>query len=155
MPKSLDQALDEHVKTVLENNGETIARIKSGLADGSLKAEDGGNDIIAGFEDELAAAREGRMRIEAVNDERLMQGHMEFTAYKAGLGWAGAGLGVGVETDGCGPACVDRRQAHPARYQPLHGQLRHLVVTLKRDRTLAWIPAFAGMTLVGWGAACR
>lgn len=87
---------------MLENNGETIARIKSGLADGSLKAEDGGNDIIAGFEDELAAAREGRMRIQAVNDERLMQGHMDFTAYKAGLGWAGAGLGGGVETDDAG-----------------------------------------------------
>lgn len=100
MPKSLDQALNEHVANVLKNNPDTIARIKTGLADGSLKAEDGWNDLIAGFEDELAAAQHGRMRIQAVHDENLIKGHMEFNVTKSGLGWAGSG--VGVETDDAG-----------------------------------------------------
>lgn len=94
MPKSLDQALADHKKTVIEAYPDEISRMRSGLASGSLKAEDGWNDIIASREAELAAAMQGTMRIQGVNDPGLIQTKNEFTVARDANGWSARGMTV-------------------------------------------------------------
>lgn len=91
-PKSLEEALSDHVKVVLESHPESIARMQAGLASGTLKAEDGWNDIIAGYQAELSAAQEGRMQIHAIDDPKLVSSTHEFSARFDGIGWSGRGV---------------------------------------------------------------
>lgn len=90
MPKGLDDALARRVSTILESYPESIARMKQGVADGSLK-EETWPTIIAGYEEQLAAAREGRMRISAETDPRLVQGRSDFTMQRDAIGFSGSG----------------------------------------------------------------
>lgn len=95
MPKTLDQALSDHVNSILEGYPEDIERMKNGLASGALKAEDGWEGIIAQREAELAAAREGKMQIHAVDDPSLVQTTNEFSVSRgASFGWSGRGITV-------------------------------------------------------------
>ncbi|MBP2232295.1 hypothetical protein J2847_005620 [Azospirillum agricola] len=94
MPKTLDQALADHRKVVLEAYPDEIGRMKSGLASGALKAEDGWNEIISSREAELAAAKQGTMRIQAVNDPNLIQTENEFTVTRDIGGWSARGVTV-------------------------------------------------------------
>ena len=90
MPKSLDDALARRVQVILDSYPESIARMKQGVADGSLR-EESWPDIIAGYEEQLAAAREGRMRIAAETDPRLVQGRSDFTMRRDAIGFSGSG----------------------------------------------------------------
>lgn len=90
-PKSIEEALNSHVAQVLEGYPESIARMKQGVADGTLK-EPNWKDIIAGYEAELAAARDGRMQIHAVDDPKLVSATNEFSARFDGIGWSGRGV---------------------------------------------------------------
>ena len=90
MPKSLDDALARHVQGILDSYPESIARMKQGVADGSLK-EETWPGIIAGYEERLAAAREGRMRISAETDPRLVEGRSDFTMQRDAIGFSGSG----------------------------------------------------------------
>lgn len=94
MPKTMDQALADYKKVVLESYPDDIARMRSGLASGSLKAEDGWKDIIASREAELAAAQQGTMTIHAVNDPSLIQTTNQFTVSRDSNGWSGNGIKV-------------------------------------------------------------
>ncbi|CEJ12860.1 hypothetical protein BN1110_03164 [bacterium YEK0313] len=90
MPKSLDDALARRVQVILDSYPESIARMKQGVADGSLK-EETWPGIIAGYEEQLAAAREGRMTIAAETDPRLVQGRSDFTMRRDAIGFSGNG----------------------------------------------------------------
>ena len=94
MPKTLDQALADRKTLVLEAYPDEIGRMRSGLASGSLKKEDGWEDIIASREAELAAARQGTMKIHGVNDSNLVQSKGEFTVTHDGNGWSARGITV-------------------------------------------------------------
>ncbi|MFC5358794.1 hypothetical protein [Azospirillum himalayense] len=94
MPKTMDQALADRKAVVLEAYPDEINRMRSGLASGSLKKEDGWEDIIASREAELAAARQGTMKIHAVNDSNLVQSRGEFTVARDGNGWSARGITV-------------------------------------------------------------
>lgn len=94
MPKTIEQALSDHVKIVLDSYPESIARMKDGLASGTLPASDGWNDVIANYEAELAAAREGRMQIHAVTDSSTVTATEEFSASGGEFGWSGRGVSV-------------------------------------------------------------
>lgn len=93
-PKSLERALSDHVKLVLDGFPESIARMKDGLATGILKAEDGWPRVIADYEAELDAAQSGRMQIRAVDHSALMQAKYEFSVDHNGFGWSGRGVSV-------------------------------------------------------------
>lgn len=94
MPETLSQALSDHVTTVLETYPDDISRMESGLASGTLKAEDGWEDIIASRKAELAAAQQGTMQIHAVNDPALVRTENEFTVTREGSGWSARGITV-------------------------------------------------------------
>jgi hypothetical protein len=94
MPKTIEQALSDHVKLVLDSYPEAIARMKDGLASGTLPASDGWNDVIANYETELAAAQQGRMQIHAVTDPGLVQEDAQFTVSGGEHGWSGYGESV-------------------------------------------------------------
>ncbi|KAA0683161.1 hypothetical protein [Azospirillum brasilense] len=94
MPKTMDQALADRKKLVLEAYPDEISRMRSGLASGSLKKEDGWEDIIASREAELAAAQQGTMKIHAVNDSNLVQSKSEFTVTHDSNGWSARGITV-------------------------------------------------------------
>ncbi|WP_148219780.1 hypothetical protein [Azospirillum sp. B510] len=94
MPKTLDQALADRKKVVLESYPDDISRMRSGLASGALKKEDGWEDVIAGREAELTAAMQGKMKIHAVNDPALVQSKGEFTVSRNAYGWSGSGMTV-------------------------------------------------------------
>ncbi|WP_063682377.1 hypothetical protein [Bradyrhizobium stylosanthis] len=94
MPKSIEQALSDHVKTVLDSYPESIARMKDGLASGTLPASDGWTDIIANSEAELEAARQGRMQIHAASDSGMVTATEEFSASGGEFGWSGRGVTV-------------------------------------------------------------
>lgn len=100
MPKTLDQALADRKKLVLEAYPDEIGRMRSGLASGSLKKEDGWEDIIASREGELNAARQGTMKIHGVNDPTLVQSKGEFSVARDANGWSARGMTV----NGNGPA---------------------------------------------------
>lgn len=90
-PKSIEDALSTHISQVLEGYPESIARMTEGVANGTLK-EPNWKDIIAGYEAELAAAREGRMQIHAIDDPKLASATNEFGARFDGIGWSGGGV---------------------------------------------------------------
>ncbi|MBK3800639.1 hypothetical protein GAY33_15585 [Azospirillum brasilense] len=94
MPKTMDQALADRKKVVLEAYPDEINRMRSGLASGTLKKEDGWEDIIASREAELTAARQGTMKIHAVNDSNLIQSKGEFTVAHDANGWSARGMTV-------------------------------------------------------------
>lgn len=91
-PKSLEQALSDHVKSVLEGYPESIARMKSELASGKLPASDGWAGIISDYEATLSAAQSGKMQIHAVTDPSLVTEHDEFSVHNDGVGWSGSGV---------------------------------------------------------------
>jgi hypothetical protein len=90
-PKSLDDALASHVKVVVDSYPEMIARMKDGLASGTLPESDGWKDVIAKSEAELEAAQQGRMKITGIDDPSLVQTTNEFTVAFDGIGWSGRG----------------------------------------------------------------
>ncbi|WP_322516678.1 hypothetical protein SR870_03585 [Rhodopseudomonas palustris] len=90
-PKTLDDALSGHVETVLESYPEAIARMKDGLANGTLPESDGWNDVIARYENELSAAQQGKMKITGIDDPGLVQTTNEFSVSSNGIGWSGRG----------------------------------------------------------------
>jgi hypothetical protein len=90
-PKTIDGALADHVKLVLDTYPDNIARMKDGLASGTLPASDGWNDVIANAENELAAAQQGRMKITAIDDPSLVHTTNEFSVSSNGIGWNGRG----------------------------------------------------------------
>ncbi|MCG6207051.1 hypothetical protein LPW26_20595 [Rhodopseudomonas sp. HC1] len=90
-PKTLDGALADHVATVLDTYPDAIARMKDGLANGTLPASDGWNDVIANYENELAAAQQGKMKITGIDDPSLVQTTNEFSISSNGIGWSGRG----------------------------------------------------------------
>ncbi|ABD07920.1 conserved hypothetical protein [Rhodopseudomonas palustris HaA2] len=90
-PKTLDDALAGHVATVLDSYPEAIARMKDGLANGTLPESDGWNDVIARYEDELSAAQQGKMKITAIDDPGLVRTTNEFSVSSNGIGWSGRG----------------------------------------------------------------
>ncbi|QLH71257.1 hypothetical protein [Rhodopseudomonas palustris] len=90
-PKTLDEALANHVKTIVDTYPEMIARMKDGLASGTLPESDGWKDVIAKSEADLEAAQQGRMKITAVDDPKLVQTTNEFTVRFDGIGWSGSG----------------------------------------------------------------
>ncbi|MDX2202752.1 MAG: hypothetical protein NW223_08375 [Hyphomicrobiaceae bacterium] len=92
-PKSIEDALTRHVSQVLEGYPESIARMKEGVANGTLK-EASWPDIIAGYESELAAAQQGRMQVHAVDDPKLVSATNAFTVHNDGVGWSGSGVTV-------------------------------------------------------------
>lgn len=94
MPKTLEQALSDHVNSILETHPDEIDRMKGGLASGTLKAEDGWESIVARYETELAAAQQGKMQIHAVNDPALVQTKNEFTVSRGAVGWSARGITV-------------------------------------------------------------
>lgn len=96
-PKSLEQALADHVKSVIEGYPESIARMKQGVATGQLKVEDGWDRIIADYETELDAARQGKMQIHAVDDPALMRAKEEFTVDHNSFGWSGRGITINAD----------------------------------------------------------
>ena len=88
--RGLDDALARRVKVVPDSYPESIARMKQGVADGSLE-EETWPGIIAGYEEQLAAAREGRMKIAAETDPWLVQGRSDFTMRRDAIGFSGSG----------------------------------------------------------------
>ncbi|MBR9971174.1 hypothetical protein [Magnetospirillum sulfuroxidans] len=94
MPKSLSQALSDHVTSILDTYPDNIARMKDGLASGSLPAEDGWDAIIARDESILAAAQQGKMRIHAVDAPALVQSKWEFSVTADHDGWSASGTSV-------------------------------------------------------------
>lgn len=94
MPKTLEQALSDHVNSILETHPDAIDSMKSGLASNTLKAEDGWEGIIARYETELAAAQQGKIQIHAVNDPALVQTESEFTVSRGAVGWSARGITV-------------------------------------------------------------
>ncbi|BAI76534.1 hypothetical protein AZL_e01890 (plasmid) [Azospirillum sp. B510] len=96
MPKTLDQALADHKKVVLESYPDSISRMRSGLASGTLKKEDGWEDAIAKQEAELTAAMQGKMKIHAVNDPTLVRTTGEVTVSGGDQGWSGNGKSINI-----------------------------------------------------------
>ncbi|MBI5131405.1 MAG: hypothetical protein HZA66_18360 [Rhodopseudomonas palustris] len=90
-PKTLDDALASHVKTVIDSYPDAIARMKDGLASGSLPESDGWKNVIAGYEAELEAAQQGRMTISGIDDPNLVQTTNVFDVRFDGIGWSGSG----------------------------------------------------------------
>lgn len=90
-PKSLDEALANHVKTVVDSYPDMIARMKDGLASGTLPESDGWKDVIAKSEAELEAAQQGKMKITGIDDPSLVQTTNEFDVRFDGIGWSGSG----------------------------------------------------------------
>jgi hypothetical protein len=93
-PKTIEQALSDHVKTVLDSYPDAIARMKDGLVSGALPANDGWNEMIARFEADLTAAQQGRMQIHAVTDAGLVRETGQFTVSGGEHGWSGSGESV-------------------------------------------------------------
>lgn len=79
-PQTVDEALENYKKIVIESYPESITRMKNELASGKLDPKDGWEDVIASYESELSAATEGRMEIRTVNDPKLVY---ETGAYKS------------------------------------------------------------------------
>ena len=94
MPKSLPQALSDHVNSILEGYPDNIARMKEGLASGTLPAEDGWHELIVRDEAILAAAQQGKMQIHAVDDPTLVQSQWEFSVTGGDTGWSASGTSV-------------------------------------------------------------
>jgi hypothetical protein len=93
MPKSIDDALARHVKLVTDTYPDMIDRMRSGLADGSYRADlvEIAEQQITRYEGELAAARAGTMKITAETDTSLVGGISEFTMQKDAIGFSGRG----------------------------------------------------------------
>lgn len=90
-PKTLDDALASHVKNVVDGYPEMIARMKDGLANGTLPESDGWKDVIAKSEAELEAAQQGRIKITGIDDPTLVKTTNEFNVKLDGIGWSGSG----------------------------------------------------------------
>jgi len=112
MPKSLSQALSEHVNSIIDTYPDNIARMKDGLASGTLPAEDGWDAIIARDESILAAAQQGKMQIHAVDDPALVQSKWEFTVTRDNFGWSARGTSVTANFPAL-YAAFDTKNVHP------------------------------------------
>lgn len=112
MPKSLSQALSDHVASIIDTYPDNIARMKEGLASGTLPAEDGWSAIIARDESILAAAQQGKMQIHAVDDPALVQSKWEFTVTRDNFGWSGKGTSVTANFPAL-YAAFDTKNVHP------------------------------------------
>ncbi|RTL69320.1 MAG: hypothetical protein EKK41_13930 [Hyphomicrobiales bacterium] len=93
-PKTLAEALSSHVDAVLQSYPEAIARMQAGVADGTLKEAEGWKGIIADYQQQLDAARSGKMEIHSVDDKAQVREIDEFTVHDDGVGWSGRGLRV-------------------------------------------------------------
>jgi hypothetical protein len=90
MPKSLDDALSQHVKQVIDGYPDMINQMKADIAAGRLPGEYGEKQVSR-YEAELAAARGGTMKITAETDTRLVRGISEFTMQRDAIGYSGRG----------------------------------------------------------------
>jgi hypothetical protein len=90
MPKSLDAALSQHVKQVIDGYPGMINQMKADIAGGKLPREYGEKQASR-YESELAAARGGTMKISAETDTRLVRGISEFTMQRDAIGYSGRG----------------------------------------------------------------
>ena len=94
MPKTIEQALSDHVKTVLDSYPESIARMQDQLSSVSPAEADLIKQNIAGYQAELEAAQQGRMQIHAVTDSSLVTATEEFSVSGGEFGWSGRGVTV-------------------------------------------------------------
>jgi len=94
MPKSIEQALSDHVKIVLDSYPDAIARMQDQLSSVSPAEADLIKQNIAGYQGALEAAQQGRMQIHAASDSSLVTATEEFSASGGEFGWSGRGVTV-------------------------------------------------------------
>ncbi|MCP3372548.1 hypothetical protein [Bradyrhizobium cajani] len=94
MPKTIEQALSDRVKFVIDTYPESIARMQDQLSTVSPAEAELIKKNIVGYQDELKAAQEGRMQIHAVKDSSLVTATEEFSASGGEFGWSGRGVSV-------------------------------------------------------------
>lgn len=90
MPKSLDEALSQHVKQVIDGYPGMINQMNADFAEGKLPGEYWEKQVSR-YESELAAARGGTMKISAETDTSLVRGTSEFTMQRDAIGYSGRG----------------------------------------------------------------
>jgi len=94
MPKTIEQALSDHVKSVLESYPEAIGRMQDQLSSVSPAEAELIKQNIAGYQDELEAAQQGRMQIHATTNSGMVTATEEFSASGGDTGWSGRGVTV-------------------------------------------------------------
>uniref|UniRef100_Q07S49 Uncharacterized protein n=1 Tax=Rhodopseudomonas palustris (strain BisA53) TaxID=316055 RepID=Q07S49_RHOP5 len=90
MPKTLDEALSQHVNQVIDGYPNMINQMKSDIVDGKLPGEYWEKQVTR-YESELTAAREGTMKITSETDTRLVGAKSEFTMQRDAIGYSGRG----------------------------------------------------------------
>jgi hypothetical protein len=94
MPKTIEQALSDHVKTVIDSYPDAIARMQDQLSSVSPAEAELIKRNIAGYQEELEAAQQGRMQIHAESDSGMVTATEEFSARGGEFGWSGRGVTV-------------------------------------------------------------
>ncbi|WP_249143413.1 hypothetical protein [Bradyrhizobium liaoningense] len=93
MPKTIEQALSDRVKSVLDTYPESIARMQDQLSSVSPAEAELIKQNIVGYQQELEAALQGRMQIHAT-DSSMVTATEEFSASGGEFGWSGRGVTV-------------------------------------------------------------
>jgi len=94
MPKTIEQALSDHVKSVLDFYPDAIVRMQDQLSSVSPADAELIKQNIAGYQEELEAAQQGRMQIHTASDSSLVTATEEFSASGGEFGWSGRGVSV-------------------------------------------------------------
>jgi len=85
-PQTTTDALNDYVQNVVQSYPESIARMKAGVASGELPESDGWNNVIAQYEKELAAAQQGKMKVQSVGQDNLIWETGSYGAKKNAFG---------------------------------------------------------------------
>ena len=100
MPKTIEQALSDHVKLVLDSYPDAIARMQDQLSSVNSAEADLIKQNIAGYQEELEAAQQGRMQIHAATNSSMVTATEEFSASGGEFGWSGRGVTVHADIPG-------------------------------------------------------